>query len=327
MAVQGWRNRSPNLWRKTTSYKTILQKMLTGKAPYRPKTIVPYQNWDETKSELAGFMERIVESQKRASVAEAKAAKDALIRQKEEEERLEDLRETDTTTKTQGMTASVDPMARALLPFQLALGMFCRILRFVKNVVIWEEAYFSFWVVSACIFLSLACMFIPWFFIIRWSARFCVWTVFGPWMKLVDIFWDKIKESIGDTDSMWEQVEAARYSNAKSERRVKKENAKKMKIMKQYMFGKFSMEIPILKLDRYADVPLPDSSAMPHRAKELTLAELAMEEAGYKRTRLPGQNLIGEMVPRVSTFGRFSILILIKASPHLIPTYHHPSLD
>lgn len=312
MAVLGWRNDSPNVWRKCTSYKTIAQKILTGHTPSPHQTIEPFQNWEQAKSDIDKFMERITESQKRASIAEQKASKEILIREKQEEERLEDLRETDTTTKTQGIEASVNPVGRSLLPFQLALGMLCRSLRFVKNVVIWEEAYFSFWVVSSCIFLSVACLFIPWFWIIRWSSRLFVWTIFGPWMKLLDIYWHKIKElkeTAGDSDSMWEQVQAARSSDAKSERRVKKENAKKMKKMKQYMFGKFSVEIPILKLDRYADVPLPDSAAKPCQAKELTLAELAMDEAGYNRTRLPGQNLVGDMIPAVSSMGRLSYLL------------------
>eukprot|EP00980_Cylindrotheca_fusiformis_P020990 scaffold7987_cov200-Cylindrotheca_fusiformis.AAC.19 len=299
-AFLGWRNHSPNLWRRCSSYKSILQEIFTGKKPNRQKTIKPFQNWEETKAELDGYMARIVEAQKQAAIAEAKAAKDALIHEKEEEKRLEDLKETDTTTKTRGIVASVDPMARTMLPFQLALGMFCRIVRFAKNVIIWEEAYFSFWLVTTCIFLSIACLFIPWLWLLKWGSRLFVWTVFGPWMKLLDLFLDRIKEKWSNTE-LWEQLEAARSLDAKLERRVKKENAKKMKQMKQYMFGKFSMEVPVLKMERYSDVPLPDSSAKPYQSKELSLAEIAMEEAGYNRTRIPGQNLIGDMIPKIES--------------------------
>ena len=126
-----------------------------------------------------------------------------------------------------------------------------------------------------------------------------VWTFFGPWMKLLDIYSHKIKDMIGDED-VWEQMQAVRSKDAKSEMRIRKENAKKMKVMKEHMFGKFAVSIPVLKLDRYADIPLPESSAKPYKAKELTLAQLAMDEAGYKRTRIPGQNLVGEMIPQVS---------------------------
>lgn len=123
--------------------------------------------------------------------------------------------------------------------------------------------------------------------------------IFGPWMKLLDIYSYKFKEMIGDED-VWEKIQKARSLEAKSEMRVRKENAKKMKTMKKHMFGKYSVSIPTLKLERYADIPLPESFATPYQTKELSLAELAMVEAGYKRTRVPGQNLVGEMIPRVS---------------------------
>jgi hypothetical protein len=66
------------------------------------------------------------------------------------------------------------------------------------------------------------------------------------------------------------------------------------------MFGKFAMRIPILKQDRYVDTPLAESSATPYKEKEFTLAELAMKEAGYNRTRVPGQTLVGDMIPLIS---------------------------
>lgn len=73
-----------------------------------------------------------------------------------------------------------------------------------------------------------------------------------------------------------------------------------MKKMKKYMYGKFSLKIPTIKEERFVDRPLPESSAVPYQKKAMSLAELAMQEAGYNRTRLPGQNLVGDMIPKVS---------------------------
>jgi hypothetical protein len=39
---------------------------------------------------------------------------------------------------------------------------------------------------------------------------------------------------------------------------------------------------------------------VPYEQKPLKLAELAMKEAGYHRTRIPGQQLKGVMIPTVS---------------------------
>jgi len=299
MAINGWRKSRPNLWARCTSFRRIALQLLWGRSPGASEKIEPYENWDASKSEIDKFMDRIKEAQRLAQVAEEKAAKENAKFEREEKERLEDLKEMDATTKTGGLRTAVDPVAQSMLPFQIALGMVCRCIRFAKNVLIWEEAYFSFWVVAACMFTAVVCLLVPWFFLIKWGSRMFVWTFFGPWMKLLDIYSYKIKDLIGDED-VWEQMQAVRNKDAKSDMRVRKEDAKKMQTMKEHMFGKYSVSIPVLKLDRYADIPLPESSATPYQAKELTLAELAMEEAGYKRTRVPGQNLVGKMIPQIA---------------------------
>jgi len=299
MAINGWRKRRPNLWARCISYKTVALQILFGISPDSQEKIEPYENWDDAKSEIESFMDRVKEAQRLAEMAEEKAAKENAKFEREEKERLEDLKEMDAATKTGGIRTVVDPVAQSMLPFQLMLGMVCRILRFAKNVLIWEEAYFSFWVVSACLFTACVCLLVPWFFLIKWGSRMFVWTFFGPWMKLLDIYSYKFTDLIGDED-IWEQVQAVRSQEAKSAMRVRKENAKKMKAMKEHVFGKYSVSIPMLKLDRYADIPLPESYATPYKAKELTLAELAMEEAGNNRTRVPGQNLVGEMIPQIA---------------------------
>lgn len=298
MAINGWRKDSPNIWARCAGFKTIALQLLFGRGGGGTK-IDPYENWDAARSEIDQFMDRIKEAQRLAEVAEEKAAIANANFEREEKERMEDLKEMDATTKTGGIRTVVDPVAQSMLPFQIALGMVCRSIRFIKNVLIWEEAYFSFWVVSACMFASAVCLLVPWFFLIKWGSRIFVWTFFGPWMKLLDIYSYKIVDTLTD-EELWEQLQAARSRNYKSEMRVKKENAKKMKVMKEHMFGKYAVSIPVLKLDRYADIPLPESYAVPWKAKELTLAELAMEEAGNNRTRVPGQSLEGEMIPLVS---------------------------
>ena len=69
--------------------------------------------------------------------------------------------------------------------------------------------------------------------------------------------------------------------------------------MKEYLFGKLSIRVPILKQDRYQDVPLAESFATPYREKNFSLAELAIQEAGYNKTRVSGQTLVGDMIPYV----------------------------
>ena len=306
LAVMDWRNRSPNVWGKCISYMEIAQKLYSGKAHSQFKGIEPFERWTETKTEMQTFIGRLRKSEIEAEKAEAKAELDKK-RAKEEKK--------DVETKAQGGSLPGDPVAIGLLPVQLALGIFIRFMRFIKNVVIWDEAYFTFWLVSCCLFLSVACFFVPWFWLIRWTARLVVWTLLGPWMKLVDILFIRQSsqekaddvESTAVADTKKEGAKrSAGFERTQSELRLKQENEIKLKKMKDYMFGKFSAQIPIIKQDRYQDVPLPESRAIPYHIKERTFAELAMEEAGYNRTRLPGQFLVGDMIPRVSMIYRVS---------------------
>jgi hypothetical protein len=303
LAVMGWRRNNPVEWARCHSLAEILEKVVIGKSSTPPHNIKPFEGFDAAKAALEKWMKRIEDS-------EANAQRAYIQAQKEEEERLKELEEigeadADISTKVGG-GISLDPIKAALHPVQLLLGVVCGILRFIKHVMSWEEAYFSFWVTIGSTFLAFACLFVPWFFLMRWTSRIIVWVVFGPWMKLVDVFYvSKLKPETEEERILREEKERQDRrlltSQAAHEARQVRENAAKMRDMKQFMFGKFAMKVPILKQDRYCDVPLPESSAAPYEQKALTLAALAMQEAGYNRVRLPGQTLVGDMIPRVET--------------------------
>ena len=302
IAVMGWRRHSPDPWGKCYSYGEVASQLILGDSTTPPHRIKPFENFELTKASTEKFIKRIAE-------AEAQAERDYIRAQEEEAERLKELEEigetdADISTKVGG-GVSIDPVKAALHPVQLLVGMICRYLRFVRNVVVWEEAYFSFWVASGSIVLAVTCLFVPWFFIIKWSSRIIVWVLFGPWMKLADVYYfstlkPETKEEREKRELLEKSARRSATTEAASKARVIREDKAKMKAMKKYMFGKFSMSVPIIKQDRYADRPLPESTATPYQEEPKTLAELAMEEAGYNRTRLPGQTLVGDMIPRVS---------------------------
>jgi hypothetical protein len=295
IAIMGWRRNSANVWTRCYSYAEMTRKLVLGDSMVPPHSIKPFENIDAANAEMALWLKRVDEAQK-------KAERDLIEAQKDEEERLKELEEVgeadaDISTKVGG-GISIDPVRAALYPIQLMLGIVCRGIRFVKNVVTWEEAYFSFWISTGSIALAVVCLFVPWFWIVKWTSRLIVWTLFGPWMKLVDVFYlSKIKPETEEERILRQQAQKLQRKLASTEavryaRQVREDKAK-MKVMKRYMFGHFAMRIPILKQDRYPDVPLSESSATPYKGNELSLAELAMQEAGYNRTRVPGQTLVG----------------------------------
>lgn len=126
--------------------------------------------------------------------------------------------------------------------------------------------------------------------------------IFGPWMKAVDVFYYSRIQPLSE-DELEEREKFQRLqrqeltSKAATANRIKRENAAKLRDIKKFMFGDYITKVPVLKADRHRDAPLPESQAVPYVPKPLQLADLAMREAGYKRTRLPGQHLKGDMIP------------------------------
>lgn len=123
----------------------------------------------------------------------------------------------------------------------------------------------------------------------------------GPWMKLVDIFYaSKLKELTEEEEEIEFIKRKRERENLKNLRvkdaRLTKENLQKLKEMKVYLFGKFITWVPTLKLERYVDTPLPESSAKPFNVKE-SLGSLAMRENGKDCKRISGQTLVGDMIP------------------------------
>lgn len=299
MAVMGWRRNNPDLWSRCYSFTEIMEKLIIGKCSTLPPTIQPFQGYETAKAALEKWMKRIEDSEAKAQRA-----------YKEEEELMKELEaigeaDADISTKVGG-GISIDPIKAALHPVQLILGVVCRALRFVKHILYWEEAYFAFWITIGSAILAIACLFVPWFFIIRWTARIIVWTLFGPWMKLVDVYYvstlkPESEEERIEREQRERQERRLAAFQVLSDARLVRENAAKMRDMKRLMFGKFAVKVPILKQDRYSDTPLPQSSATPYERKTMTLAELAMQEAGYNRIRMPGQTLVGDMIPCLET--------------------------
>merc|ERR1712174_111062 len=91
----------------------------------------------------------------------------------------------DSIIESKGVNVSVDPMKPILYPVQKNLGIVCDVLRVMKNLIIWEECYYSFWLTMGSFVVGVACLFVPWRFLAIWSCRIFVWTLLGPWMKLV----------------------------------------------------------------------------------------------------------------------------------------------
>jgi len=301
-ATMMFRRTNPNRWHRCKSFLEMSNALIYGGFP-APEKIASCQNRDAVDAYEKMWMKKI----ERESIL-AKEAEEVAEEVLEEEGQLADAVDgSDITTKREnGAVVAVDPIRPFVEPIHVYLAVTCHWLRCCRNVILWQECYLSFWITMGSLVLSFACLFIPWFFIIRWTSRIVAWTLFGPWMMLVDIHYWVPMENMSEEDRIEEKEKARKmrkvvFKKQIEEARTQKEKAKKLKQMKRYIFGKFIAKVPVLKEDRHWDVPLAESSATLYKPKPLPLAEVAMMEAGYHRVRLPGQQLEGDMIPVVQS--------------------------
>jgi len=293
------RNAHPNPWRRSPTIRDLFLVLIFGKT----------RQLSSEKIEIGeGAEEAQRYSQEWADLitnAEKKAAEQAAEIAKEQEELYRELEEgggANTEIASSFNGPNLTPMAVAkkyLYPIQQTMIIVCEVVRFVRNIILWEEPIYSFWITMISFILSVLFYFVPWAFIVRWFSRLVAWALFGPWMKLLD--------TSGSPDSEELKEEAYRSTRRKAmqktiaENRIKNELLIKLRDFKQYFFGKFLTKVPILKLDRYVDFPLPSSSAESIVKEDgATLAEAALAEADKEDHREAGQRLKGLMIPKVA---------------------------
>jgi len=310
LAVLEYRNDNPSPWSKCKTFEHFLSILLFGEeVHFIPTNIKPHENEKESIAYLAELEKRRLEVEE-----ETKKANEEYIKLQEEANKnsaqLEKF-QVDIATKT----SSFVPFKSYLYPIQMQLESLCWFLRCLRSVVLWEECYYSFWITLTSTVLAIVSYFIPWNWIFLWTSRIVVWLVLGPWMKLVDIFYfEKLKrctEEERELKKHEDNKERKRifYQTLKY-RKIKHEEAIKLKDMKAIMFGKFCVQVPILS-DQSNETPLAKSSAKYiGRKHSLTPAE-------YNVTHVEGQQLVGTMIPhRVEKTemndGKFSFMEKMK---------------
>ena len=70
-----------------------------------------------------------------------------------------------------------------------------------------------------------------------------------------------------------------------------------------FFFGKYLTKVPILRVDRYLDLPLPSSFAKPYVKRQMTFGDVAIEEAAGDNAEV-GQQLVGLMIPKIRDIPR-----------------------
>jgi hypothetical protein len=305
------------------STQQFVEILSSGESSTPPEKIRVKENYEAAEAFIAWWKTRLADAEEAAK----KAVEEQIQAQEEYERQMDEVGDTtdiDISTQSHG-GLTIDPFKRLLFPVQQNLALVCRYVRHVRHVLSWQECYIAFWITTGCFLLSIICVFVPWFFLLKWSARISVWTLFGPWMKLVDIYYvSKIKPLTADEIKQKKQKKREQQfmqtQTAVAEARKKREEQIKLKDMKRHLFGKYITRVPVLKEDRYRDLPTALSHAEPFVKGSKALSEVAMQDAGYRKERLPGQHLVGHMIPKIEQIG-------FTEAPIGRPTAHTTMID
>jgi len=295
---------NPNPWMSCKSFSHFLSALILGKTIVGPQSISPNENVNYEENNW----------DKRLKLAEEKAKKRAEKYAKEQQQYMKELEEIGDTnedldaqkrrTFLSTITVAGYPVepTEYLIPLQQYLRVTCICLRVAKNIILWEECYISFWIAMISFILSVVVFFVPWGFLLKWTLRIIAWATFGPWMKLAEwYYFSHLKEEDETDEEKRERMDKRKkwLDQRKLEAQIAREKASKLLDFKQYMFGERICSVNILKKDRYYDLPLPTSRASFYMPKSKSLGALAMQEAGYHRNRVNGQQLVGEMIPKI----------------------------
>ena len=278
LAMQLWRNASPNPWHRSKTFLGLLTALVTGRSiDGPPKSILAHQNEKESIEEDRLWKLRVEKAMKDAE--EAAEERNRLLAEHESmvAEVGDQKANTDIATGTGG-GVSLDPLKFVLYPVQLILAQICTVLRFIRNVMIWDEPYIAFLLTVGSTTIGFVFLFVPWSFLFRWTSRIVAWVVFGPHMKLVDLYYfskmDALtkEERTAKMKADFENELKAAHAYA-SLARIQRENATKLKVVKQAMFGKFITRVPVLRMERFPDFPLHTSTAKPYEPRPLPVPE------------------------------------------------------
>ena len=186
----------------------------------------------------------------------------------------------------------------------MILKLLCMKFRLVRNFINWKS-YSTDAFTTNCIMIATLWLIFPVNTLAHWILRILTWTLLGPWLKLVDIFWvhswyetdDELMERVrsGDVSNhvlpdLHAVLESETLAKMGHSGRIVAENAYKLKDMREKVYGYYSETIPKKDTSRFPSVPLPMSTAVP-----LDTRDTVKEHYSY---HVPGQRLSGNMIHR-----------------------------
>ena len=175
ISMKSFRKRNPNPWMRGKTFSELLQIFIFGKSLSPPVSIMQNENIRESTEYEEYWTQEMLQLKERAK----KRREEALRVSTDYIQQLDEIGDTDTNiaTQTHGPDFGLNIFKPMMYPLQYYLGIVCEYCRFIRNILMWEECYFSFWICIGCIILAVAFLFVPWDLVLHWSFRIIVWSL------------------------------------------------------------------------------------------------------------------------------------------------------
>mmetsp|Transcript_25709 Transcript_25709/g.28797 ORF Transcript_25709/g.28797 Transcript_25709/m.28797 type:complete len:1027 (-) Transcript_25709:81-3161(-) len=280
------RRQHPSPWQSRLSFLDYVNILRTGKSSIPVKRIKEFEGAEAALAYELAWKKRVDKDRK---MAEKKAE---LLQE------INNIGDVNIHTKvSQQGVIPLDLLLR-LGRYQGIIGRLCEKFRFVRIILTWEESVISFWVTAIFLTAGIVALILPWGFILTWIGRIFVWGCLGPHMKIVDLILRANERKDGGVSDLIET-----FDIQSNRARLNREEALKVKDIKEIAFGKYSVQVPCFNLSRHYDRPLPESSSriyrkIPHRCCVRSNRRVSVTDLGKKDPLIPGQQLYGTMIPR-----------------------------
>ena len=240
-AMLEFQRANPNPWKRPRTYISMLNELIFNR-PFGCQTIEKNANieaimdYDEQRKERMRLRKEAVD---RMNVQNEQDA----LRLAEEKKQLDEQTHDHSANLTVGANKLIlAPFKGILDPVQKYLFWTCIYLRVGRNVLMWRDSVFAFWLATIALGFSAICLFVPWTFLLRWTFRIGIIALFGPWMKLVDIYLVDHDENLTreERKAKLEKEMKERYEFLLSQSkagRLNQEHAMKFNDMHKYMYG------------------------------------------------------------------------------------------
>jgi hypothetical protein len=256
LAMNGAQRQNPSPWYQAPQYFAMFCTIFLGIRTKQAKVAI-----QENQNSNA-YEEYIKSEQERHALILKKREVEGQIIQTLLNEYMEDLQDTrkdaqesintnkggGLVTKVKGMSIDnlgrVDPLKNILYPIQLELGNLVLALRGLKNVVIWRQPVYAFWITTFCLVGAFVVAWLPVWFLARWAFRLTMIPLTGPWMMIIDRIFFKEKPGLTPEEREANMMKHIKMKYALvdlilSSRQVQKEDRRKSKAMKQYLYGTY----------------------------------------------------------------------------------------